>query len=278
MKALFDDVSIQCSKITTQRYSTSFSSGIRFLDKGLHDHIYSIYGFVRSADEIVDSFHGYDKQQLLDEFKTETRKAVERKISLNPILNSFQHTVNTFNIDAELIESFFESMETDLHTTKHTEETYLKYIIGSAEVVGLMCLKVFTGNNAQRYESLKYSAMRLGSAFQKVNFLRDVQADCHDLGRMYLPGINFLSFSDKEKRLIEQDISKDFDDALEGIRSLPAGARKGVYLAYSYYKNLFLQIKRTPTGEIMSKRIRVSNYRKALIMISSVVRNKINML
>ncbi len=278
MKALFDDVSIQCSKITTQKYSTSFSSGIRFLDDWLRDHIYAIYGFVRYADEIVDSFHDYDKAELLEEFKSETWKAIQRKISLNPILNSFQHTVNAYGVERELIECFFDSMETDLNTTEHTEESYAKYILGSAEAVGLMCLRVFTANDDHKYEGLKYSAMKLGAAFQKVNFLRDVQADSQLLGRTYFPGVNFESFSQAEKRQIEQDIDKDFSDALDGIKSLPVGARRGVYLAYRYYLELFAIIKKTPTTQIMTRRISVPNYKKIFVMISSVVRNKFSIL
>jgi len=222
MKAIFDDISIQCSKITTQRYSTSFSSGIRFLDKGLHAHIYAIYGFVRYADEIVDSFHDYDKAKLFAEYKTETWKAIARKISINPILNSFQHTVRTFAINHELIEHFFESMETDLQHAVHTEASYSRYIYGSAESVGLMCLKVFTGNDPAAYEELKYPAMKLGAAFQKVNFLRDMQADHAALGRIYFPGVDFNSFSDDRKRAIENDIEEDFREALVGIKALPA--------------------------------------------------------
>lgn len=278
MKAIFDNVSVMCSKMTTESYSTSFSSGIRFLDKWLHDHIYSIYGFVRYADEIVDSFHEYDKAELLAEFKEETWKAIQRKISLNPILNSFQHTVNAYNIDRELIECFFESMETDLRTTEHTEESYAKYILGSAEAVGLMCLKVFTANDDERYRNLKYAAMKLGAAFQKVNFLRDVRADDQLLGRTYFPGVDLASFSHEQKRQIEQDIDKDLKEALAGIKCLPPGARRGVYLAYRYYLELFEMIKRTPTNEIMSRRIRVPDHKKLLVVVGAVIRNKLNML
>lgn len=278
MKGLFDDVSVQCSKITTRKYSTSFSSGIYFLDKWLHGHVYSIYGFVRFADEIVDSFHDYDKAKLLEEFKEETWKALDRKISLNPILNSFQHTVNLFNIDRDLIECFFASMEADLSKTAHSEESYAKYILGSAEVVGLMCLKVFTKNDDSAYLRLKPAAMKLGAAFQKVNFLRDIQADSQELGRTYFPGVDFKFFSEADKLHIERDIESDFDAALAGIRALPHGARRGVYLAYCYYRELFLMIKRTPASEIMLKRIRVPDYRKTLLILTAVIKNKLNIL
>ncbi len=277
-KGIFDEVSIHCSRLTTKRYSTSFASGIRFLDRWLHDPIYAIYGFVRFADEIVDSFHDYDKAQLLDEFKAETWLAIERKISLNPILNSFQHAVNSFGIERELIQCFFDSMETDLKTTTHTEESYAKYILGSAEAVGLMCLRVFTDNDTKRYDCLKHPAMKLGAAFQKVNFLRDVRADSELLGRTYFPGVNFDSFSAEEKVQLERDIEKDFNEALQGIKMLPPGAQKGVYLAYRYYLGLLDMIRKTPVTEIMSKRIRVPNYKKSAIALTSLLRIKLGIL
>jgi phytoene/squalene synthetase len=233
---------------------------------------------VRYADEIVDSFHDYNKAELLDEFKAETWKAIQRKVSLNPILNSFQDTVNSYNIDRELIECFFDSMETDLKTTEHNEESYARYILGSAEAVGLMCLKVFTANDDAKYRNLKHSAMKLGAAFQKVNFLRDIQADSKILGRTYFPGVNFESFSQNDKMQIERDISRDFKEALAGIRSLPSGVRRGVYLAYRYYLELFEMIKKTPSTEIMARRISVPNYRKVFVMVSTIVRNRFSML
>lgn len=277
MKELYDHVSINCSKFTTRTYSTSFSAGIWFLDRKLHEPIYSIYGFVRVADEIVDTFHDYDKAQLLEEFREETWKSIERGISTNPILNSFQHTVNKYKIDKELIECFFDSMATDLQVVNHTEESYAKYILGSAEVVGLMCLKVFTGNQ-EDYEKLKPAAMKLGAAFQKVNFLRDMKADNQLLGRTYFPKVNFRAFSCSEKEEIQRDIENDFAQALAGIKRLPLQARGGVYLAYSYYRALFYMIKQTPTEGIMSARIRVSNYHKVFLMFTSMVKNQLNLI
>jgi phytoene synthase len=229
MKQLYDDVSVACSKLTTRVYSTSFSSGIRFLGKHLRNPIYSIYGFVRFTDEIVDTFHEYDKATLLKEFKEQTWQSIDRKISVNPILNSFQYVVNQFNIERELIERFFESMEADLNVTNHSQASYNQYILGSAEVVGLMCLRVFTNNDQALYNDLKFPAMKLGSAFQKVNFLRDINADYQVLGRTYFPGVNFENFSILDKELIQADIEADFEQALTGIRNLPKASRRGVY-------------------------------------------------
>jgi 15-cis-phytoene synthase len=278
MKQLFDEISQKCSKLTTNTYSTSFSLGIRFLDKHLHAPIYSIYGFVRFADEIVDSFQGYDKAELLRAFKDETWKAIATKISLNPILNSFQTVVHTYNIEFDLIERFFESMEADLYEKTHTEESYNRYILGSAEVVGLMCLRVFTENNDALYQKLRRPAMKLGSAFQKVNFLRDINADYQLLGRTYFPGVNFSSFSMNEKEKIQQDIEMDFEEALAGIRNLPTSSRRGVYLAYFYYRKLFMMIKKTPAEYIMSVRIRIPNHTKIGLMFQSMVRHQLNIL
>ena len=278
MKQLYDDVSYYCSRHTTQAYSTSFSLGIRFLDSKLHDPIYAIYGFVRFADEIVDTFHDYDKQALLLEFKEETWKAIDRKISLNPILNSYQHIVNKYNIEPELTECFFRSMETDLNKTSHSEESYSAYILGSAEVVGLMCLRVFTENDNELYETLKPFAMHLGAAFQKVNFLRDLQADYQQLGRTYFPGLNFANFSWQDKEKIQKDIEADFDQALAGIKMLPTSSRRGVYLAYYYYKKLFLMIKKTPPERVMHVRIRIPDYKKFGLMFQSMVRHGLNLL
>lgn len=278
MKQLFDTVSYECSKLTTKAYSSSFSMGILCLEKRLRTPIYSIYGFVRFADEIVDSFHDYNKPELLTEFIDETWKAIDRRISLNPVLNSFQHVVHQYNIEPELIVQFLKSMETDLEQKVHSAESYQQYILGSAEVVGLMCLRVFTENNNTLYMQLKDSAMRLGAAFQKVNFLRDIRADYAVLGRTYFPKVNFNSFSKHEKEAIQNDIEADFDAALAGIKKLPFGSRRGVYLAYLYYKKLFLQIKKTPPERIMSMRIRIPDYRKLGIMFQSVLRHNLNIL
>jgi len=278
MKHIFDDVSYACSKLTTKAYSTSFSLGIRFLGKKLHDPIYGIYGFVRFADEIVDTFHDYDKEELLEEFRHETWLAIERKISINPILNSYQYVVNNYGISTDLIERFFESMEADLRITSHTKASYEQYILGSAEVVGLMCLKVFTENNDELYEELRPAAMKLGSAFQKVNFLRDINADYKVLGRTYFPDVNFERFTAREKEQIQEDIENDFVQALAGIKKLPPNARRGVYLAYYYYRKLFLKIKKTPAENVMHERIRIPDYKKVSLMFQSVLRHQLNML
>ena len=278
MKQIFDDVSFACSKITTKAYSTSFSLGIRFLNQHLHKPIYAIYGFVRFADEIVDSFHSYDKATLLSEFKEETWKSIKQGISINPILNSFQHVVHKYNIEHELITGFFESMEADLEQTKHSEASYDKYIFGSAEVVGLMCLRVFTENNDQLFQQLKHPARKLGAAFQKVNFLRDINADYQVLGRTYFPGVNFTSFSEHEKEKIQLDIESDFEQALAGIRLLPVSSRRGVYLAYYYYKKLFLMIKDVPAEKALSARIRIPDHKKIGLMLQSIIRHQLNLL
>lgn len=278
MKQLFDKVSIESSKNTTLTYSTSFSLGIKFLDKKFHNPIYAIYGFVRFADEIVDTFHDYDKRYLLTKFKKDTYEAIEQKISLNPILNSFQSVVNEFQIDHELIETFLNSMEMDLQDQSYDQELYEKYILGSAEVVGLMCLRVFCEGNNEQYESLKPSAKKLGAAFQKVNFLRDVKADTEDLGRIYFPKVDLNNFTQADKTEIEKDIEQDFDDALSGILALPKSARNGVYLAYFYYRKLFFMIKETPVDKVLSRRIRIPNFNKFILMFVSLGRCKLNML
>jgi len=278
MKELFDAVSSKCSMITTKSYSTSFSLGIQFLHKRFHDPIYGIYGFVRLADEIVDSFHGYNKEYLLNRFKHETLEAIEQGISLNPILNSFQATVRKYEIENELILTFLKSMEMDLDKKEYNLEGYNEYIYGSAEAVGLMCLRVFTEGDKGLYENLKPAAMKLGAAFQKVNFLRDMQADFIGLGRTYFPKVDLKSFSSKEKQAIEKEISQDFKEALEGIKQLPSGARQGVYLAYVYYKALFLKIQEVPAEKVMKQRIRIPNPIKFTLMLHSVVRYRINAL
>jgi phytoene/squalene synthetase len=278
MKQTFDVLSAECSKITTQRYSTSFSLAIYFLSKEIRNPIYSIYGFVRLADEIVDSFHDYDKKHLLDKFKQDCFESIDQGISLNPVLNSFQKVVNNYQIERGLIELFLESMAMDLEKNKYTSEMYDRYILGSAQAVGLMCLQVFTAGDKQQYEHLKISAMKLGSAFQKVNFLRDVQADYKKLDRTYFPDLDLTAFSNAEKRIIERDIEKDFDEALVGIKQLPAVARSGVYLAFIYYKQLFNKIKKTSADRVFLERIRISNIQKIGLMCDSLIRYKLNVL
>lgn len=277
MKSLFDHVSVQCSRLTTRTYSTSFSLGIYFLDNRLHDPIYSIYGFVRFADEIVDSFDGYDKKTLLHKFKEETYEAIRSGISLNPILNAFQQVVRDYNIGHDLIETFLQSMEMDLEKIDYSQDTYEQYILGSAEVVGLMCLCVFTEGKKEQYNELKPFAMKLGSAFQKVNFLRDIKADYYTLGRMYFPNVNMQDFSPATKKEIIEDIEKDFENALMGIRKLPNSSKKGVYLAYVYYKSLLKKIKNTPAQQILSNRIRISNGEKFGLMLNSIFQYKLNL-
>lgn len=275
MKALFDQVSTACSKLTTRSYSTSFSLGIYCLGKKLHEPIYNIYGFVRFADEIVDSFHDFDKEMLLNEFEADTWKAIDRRISLNPILNSFQEVVHRYSISRDLIQCFLDSMRMDLHKHEYTKEAYENYILGSAEVVGLMCLRVFTNGNDAEYEMLKPYAMKLGSAFQKVNFLRDLKNDYAGLGRTYFPQIDIGQFSEREKAEIEADINADFEEALVGIRKLPSSSRFGVYVAFVYYQRLFKKIKGLPPRTILSKRIRVPNYEKISLLIGSYFRHSL---
>lgn len=278
MKQLFDDVSQEMSQLTTKRYSTSFSLGISFLATELHKPIYSIYGFVRFADEIVDSFHGFDKEALLADFKVQTYKAIAEGISLNPILNSFQWAVNKYGIPMELIDTFLNSMEMDLQKQFYSKEQYDLYILGSAEVVGLMCLKVFVAGDDAEYERLKPSAMKLGSAFQKINFLRDLKDDFQTLGRTYFPGINMEEFNATVKKEIEADIEVDFRAGYEGILQLPKNARFGVYMAYKYYFKLFKKIKAQSAQTILTERVRIPNYRKMRILLTSYVRHNLNIL
>jgi phytoene/squalene synthetase len=278
MRDLFDKVSVKTSKLTTKTYSTSFSLGIHCLSKRLHDPIYSIYGFVRFADEIVDTFHEHDKETLLAEYRRDTYLAIERKISMNPILNSFQKVVNEFNIDHDLIDCFLKSMEMDLDQNKHNQTSYEQYILGSAEVVGLMCLHVFTEGDKELYLKLKPSAMRLGSAFQKVNFLRDLNDDYFQLGRVYFPTLKMNSFDEETKIEIEKDIQLDFDAALIGIKQLPSSSLFGVYVAYVYYRSLFNKIKSVPSKQILNQRIRIPNYQKASLLISSYFKMSFNLL
>lgn len=278
MKKLFDEVSIKSSKLTTRAYSTSFSLGIYFLNKSIRNPIYAIYGFVRFADEIVDSFDGFDKKYLLDKFKKDLYEALEMKISLNPILNAFQEAVHTYNIDIELINTFLRSMEMDLEKQEYSKETYDSYILGSAEVVGLMCLKVFVHGNNEQYNALKPAAMKLGAAFQKINFLRDLRADYKELGRTYFPNVDVERFSIDDKRAIEKEIEQDFKDALVGIKKLPASSKGGVYLAYVYYLSLFKKIKNVPVERVLLERIRISNGEKFALMLKSMVQYKVNLL
>lgn len=274
MKKLFDELSYEVSKRTTQKYSTSFSLGILALSPAIRPAIYAIYGYVRLADEIVDSFHDYDKPTLLQRFKTETGLALTEGISLNPILQSFQETVHRYQIDRALIDQFLHSMEMDLQQLDYDSELYNEYIYGSAEVVGLMCLQVFTGGDKTEYEALKPYAMKLGSAFQKVNFLRDLKDDYQVLGRTYFPGVEMTVFDNGVKCRIEDEIAAEFREALTGIRKLPVAARFGVYLAYKYYLSLFRKIKRTRAEKIVNQRIRVPNGQKVLVMLKSYVRYK----
>ena len=278
MIRIFHDVSQACSRLTTERYSTSFSSAIRLLNPEIRTPIYNIYGLVRFADEIVDTFHDHDKETLLHEFKAETYASIDRGISLNPILHSFQMTVNRYNIDHELIEAFFRSMEFDLEKRDYDRAGYETYIYGSAEVVGLMCLYVFCDGDAVEYEKLKPHARSLGAAFQKVNFLRDLRADYQDLERVYFPGVDFRAFTDDMKREIEDDIERDFRHAYEGIVKLPLKARFGVYLAYKYYLSLFSKIRSIRPERIMEERIRIPNYAKAWVATKALIRTQLNML
>lgn len=275
---LFHTVSERCSRDTTEQYSTSFFSAIKLLHKDLRQPIFNIYGFVRFADEIVDSFHDFDKAALLAQFKQETYEAIRRGISLNPILNSFQKTVNEYGISSDLVEAFFASMEMDLQKQAYNNEGYREYIYGSAEAVGLMCLYIFCEGNTVQYESLKASARSLGAAFQKVNFLRDVKADFDGLQRVYFPGCDFNNFTDQEKSKIEDDIQQDFNDAFTGILKLPIKARFGVYVAYKYYLSLFKKIRRVEPARIMEERIRIPNYSKLMIIIRAGVKNQLNLI
>ena len=273
MKEVFDLVSFDCSKLVTKRYSTSFSMGTSLLGSEIKRHIYNIYGFVRFADEIVDTFHKFNKKDLLDRFENDLFYAIENQISLNPILNSFQHTVNKNNIEIELINSFIESMRLDLHKSLYETETeYKKYVYGSADVVGLMCLKVFVKGDLKVYNELKTSAMALGSAFQKVNFLRDLKTDSEDLKRNYFPNVDVANFDEKTKQKIIEEIENDFNNALEGINKLPDDSRLGVYTAYKYYKKLLFKLKRTSSLNIKRIRIRIPNYQKIAVLAKSYLK------
>lgn len=278
MKVLFDSASLECSKKITKLYSSSFSLAIKMLAPEIQDDIYAIYGFVRCADEIVDTFEGYEQEKLLDEFQEEYDKAIARKISLNPVLNAFQHVVHKYDLH-DLVPPFMHSMRLDLTKKEYaTVEEYEQYIFGSADVVGLMCLKVFVKGDATKYEELKASAMRLGSAFQKVNFLRDLKHDYESLGRVYFPGIDFATMNELDKQKIVKEINEDFNVAFEGIIKLPVEAKFGVYTAYRYYKSLMKKISKTQPNEFLSKRIRVSNPLKLVILSKSYLRYQFNII
>lgn len=278
MMDLYDQTTFECSKLITQRYSTSFTLGIKTLDKKFHYPVYSIYGFVRYADEIVDTFHDFDKKDLLARFKADTYRAIEEGLSMNPVLHSFQSVVNQYGIEKELIEAFLHSMELDLYENAYNEEGYEEYIYGSAEVVGLMCLRVFCEGDRDLYGTLVEPARKLGAAFQKVNFLRDIKSDYEERGRVYFPGVDFNDFTRSAKTQIEEDIQKDFDEALEGILRLPTGAKMGVYLAYRYYIKLFRKIRNCPASRIKEERIRIPDLRKMGILLQTYFQHRLNVL
>ena len=279
MKKLFDQVSESCSRIVTESYSTSFTLATKMLDSSIRQDIYNIYGFVRFADEIVDSFHDFNKEELLNLFELDIKKSINDKISLNPILNSFQKTLNKYEIDYELVNSFLKSMKSDLNKKQYlSSEEFDEYVYGSADVVGLMCLKVFVKGDQKQYNDLKPYAMSLGSAFQKVNFLRDLKADHDGLNRSYFPNLDIDKFDEKSKTIILNEINKDFSHALKGIFLLPSSARFGVYTAYKYYLKLLNKLKNTNPLKIKSTRIRVPNYQKINVLARSYVRYRLNIL
>jgi len=279
MKSIFDNVSAQCSKAVTQSYSTSFSSATKMLATSIRQDIYNIYGFVRLADEIVDSFHNYNKAELFDDFEQQMYNAIENKISLNPILNSFQETVHKYNIEADLYEAFMKSMRLDLSKKNYlTDAEYKEYIYGSADVVGLMCLRVFVKGNNKLYNELKSSAMRLGSAFQKVNFLRDLKADFEGLERSYFPNADLNNLNEASKQEIILEIEDDFKAAYLGIKKLPIDARFGVYTAYKYYSKLLKKLKTTPSSQLKETRIRVSDYQKAGVLAHCYINFRFNLI
>ncbi|TVR72190.1 MAG: phytoene/squalene synthase family protein [Marinilabiliales bacterium] len=269
MKELYDKVSFRASKMTTIAYSTSFSLGIRVFDRKFHDPVYGIYGFVRLADEIVDTFHAYDKERLLKDFRKDTHQAISDGISLNPVLNSFQHVVNKYGIERDLVDTFLNSMEMDLEKRSYDNSGYERYILGSAEVVGLMCLRVFLEGDDGKYQELKPHAMSLGSAFQKINFLRDLHADYSTLGRTYFPGVDLENFSETDRIRIEEDIERDFRHGYDGIKKLPSSAKRGVYIAYIYYYSLFKKIRKTPTTALLKKRVRIPDSKKYWLLVLS---------
>ena len=274
---LYKDTCLKCSRVITKSYSTSFTLGIQTLAKKFHFPIYGIYGFVRYADEIVDTFHGYNKRALLNDFRERTYEAIETGISLNPVLHAFQSVVNEYHIEHELIDSFLRSMEMDLDNDRYDQEGYDTYIYGSAEVVGLMCLRVFCEGDKEMYERLKAPAQSLGRAFQKVNFLRDMKSDYMERGRVYFPGVDFSQFDNDIKAAIEQDIEDDFQYAYQmGILQLPEGARMGVLLAYTYYRKLLKKIKRVPASRVRLERIRVPDGRKIALLVQTYFKHQLN--
>jgi phytoene synthase len=274
---LYNQVTADASKQTTLSYSSSFSLAIKLLHADLRQPIYDVYGLVRFADEIVDTFHDYDKAALLNQFKKDTYIAIEQGVSLNPILHLFQLTFRKFNIGYDLVDAFFASMEMDLSKQAYDAEAYQTYIYGSAEVVGLMCLHIFCDGDKAQYEQLRPSAQRLGSAFQKVNFLRDIKADFEGLERMYFPNCDFTNFKEEDKQQIEADIQADFSAALDGIKSLPLKARFGVYVAFKYYYTLYKKIKKTKHHSILQMRIRIPDYKKLLILANASIRSQLNL-
>ena len=276
MKAIYDRVSAECCRITTQAYTSSFALATKLLRKEYRSAIYAIYSFFRLGDEIVDTFHDYPKASLLEQFQAATHQAIQDKISLNPVLNAFQQVVHTFQIDLALVDTFFESMKMDLSQQTHTQDSFEKYLIGSSEVVGLMCLQVFC--ERAQYTQLKPYAMRLGKALQKLNFLRDLHVDVQQLGRYYFPGSSFDQFNDTTKRDIEASVAADLKVALVGIKQLPDNARLGVYLAYTYYKRLFQKIRQASVEELLQARIRIPTYRKYAMIVEASLRYKLNRL
>ena len=275
---LYDETCFECSKVITEKYSTSFSSGIKAFHQHLRYPVYAIYGFVRYADEIVDTFHDRDKAQLIADFKYDTYKSIAQKISLNPVLHSFQMVVNQYNIEQELIEAFLRSMEMDLDKKAYDEANYKTYIYGSAEVIGLMCLRIFCSNDDKLYQSLLPMARSLGAAFQKINFLRDVKSDLEERGRTYFPDVDFSNFTQQHKSEIERDIKVDLDDAYKGIVLLPESARLGVYIAYKYYLQLFKKIVNTPASTILQQRIRVSDTHKRALYCKALLKRKLRII
>ncbi len=275
---LYDETCFECSKVITEKYSTSFSSGIKAFHEELRYPVYAIYGFVRYADEIVDTFHDQDKAQLIADFKEDTYKAITQKISLNPVLHSFQMVVNQYHIEQDLIEAFLQSMEMDLDKKAYDEANYKTYIYGSAEVIGLMCLRIFCNNDDKLYQSLLPMARSLGAAFQKINFLRDVKSDLEERGRTYFPDVDFTNFTRQDKEAIERDIKTDMDDAYKGIVLLPESARLGVYIAYKYYLQLFKKIANTPASTILQQRIRVSDNHKRALYCKALIKRKLKII
>jgi 15-cis-phytoene synthase len=274
MNTLYDQVNFNCAKIVANSYSTSFSLGIRMFDKRFRDPIYAIYAFARYADEIVDTFQNIDKVDLLNRFESETHIAIQKKLSLNPILHAYQFIVNKYGIDHKHIDAFFDSMRMDIDTHSHNDKSYSVYIYGSAEVIGLMCLKVFTFDKPSEYEALEPFARALGSAFQKINFLRDIEADFKERKRIYFPNVDFFNFDKSQKEIIEKDIKNDFDNALEGIKKLPDGAKLGVYVAYTYYYNLYDKIVNTSHNTLTKRRIRINNFQKTYLLTVAGIKNK----